>query len=69
MRSSFIVTAAAFAARTAYAQLAGSEDGPNNGTEQGGTPSVQDGNRTIHFVDVAKGGHFYQVFNITQTRA
>lgn len=59
--STFLAAAAAVATSTTHAQLAGSEDGPNNSTESGGTPTAQDGNRTIHYVDVAKGGHFYQV--------
>lgn len=64
MYASFLVATAALAASTAYAQLAGSEDAPNNST----TPTLQDGNRTIHYVDVAKGGHFYQVSSSSTTQ-
>lgn len=58
MYSTLLAATAALAASKAYAQLAGSEDGPNNST----TPTAEDGNRTIHYVDVAKGGHLYQVW-------
>lgn len=56
MYSSFWIAIAALAVGTAYAQD-GSEDGANNST----TPTAQDGNRTIHYVDAAKGGHFFKV--------
>ena len=54
MYSTFLLATAALAASVVYAQD-GSADGPNNST----TPTAQDGNRTIHYIDAAKGGHYY----------
>lgn len=56
MQSIFYIATAALAASIAYAQD-GSGEGANNST----VPTAQEGNRTIHYVDVALGGHYYIV--------